>query len=322
MKKLHIIILTLGIIFLNTACNKNNVCPTCLGCKSLPEIEGFSVGYSISEGEHQYKSPCFNPNNSNQFVFIFKDNPNRTTQLCTYDMSTQEKKVLTESDHFILQPKWSSRDWIAFNVGHQIWRIKSNGDSLVAVTESESSLYPVWSADGKQLLFEQSKNAGVPYNIIRYNLATLQADTFKDQTFELASCSKGNSLVIVNSANFKKSSVDKMDKWELIGDDTFNGGNRIKGVDWGKDESTIFITRLSKGLLRYNLSNSNEKQLKCACDTRRFGFVSVSPDGDKLIFEQYDSFLKDKELDIIEENCSIHIIDVSGRHDKKIEIPN
>ncbi len=327
MKNISIILGVIVTLLLNSACNKDNLFHHCPNCKSLPEIKEPSFGYSFSEGDYQYYSPCFNPNNANQFVFIFKDNVRKTQELCIYDMSTQEKKVLTENDNLLFQPKWSSMNWIAFNTGHQIWRIKSNGDSLVAVTNSESSLYPAWSADGRELLFEHSKNAGVPYNIVRYNFNTLQADTIKDQTCNLIVCNRNNTLMALgnesrDSPNFKKSSIQAMDKWEDIGNEMSNGGNRIAGIDWGNDESTLFITRRSTGLLRYDIANSKEHQLKCSCDTRRYGYVSVSPDGNKILFEEYDAFLTGQGAGMAEENCSIHIIDANGRHDTKIEIPN
>lgn len=50
----------------------------------------------------------------------------------------------------LLSPAWSPDGvWLAFVAGSQVWKIKTNGDSLSQVTHETTNFFPSWSPDGK-----------------------------------------------------------------------------------------------------------------------------------------------------------------------------
>ena len=65
-------------------------------------------------------------------------------------------------------PDWSpDGEWIAFvGPAKNIWKIKSNGDSLTQLTSGRRTFFPDWSPDGKKIAYDQSiATAGHPSGI-------------------------------------------------------------------------------------------------------------------------------------------------------------
>lgn len=95
----------------------------------LPEITNGPSGIAYYEYDSvMYYAPCFNPQNSDEFVYIEKRPYSFKSELYKYNMLTHEKCYLAdEVDYF---PKWSKNGWIIFNRGGQLWKVKSSGDSL------------------------------------------------------------------------------------------------------------------------------------------------------------------------------------------------
>ncbi len=77
-----------------------------------------------------------------------------------YNVQTTEERLLTLDGYF---PSWSpDGSWVAFNIYPQIYKIKSNGDSLTQLTSGGGSFYPRWSPDGTQIVF----NGNTLFNVI------------------------------------------------------------------------------------------------------------------------------------------------------------
>lgn len=54
-------------------------------------------------------------------------------------------------------PAWSHDGrWLAFEAGHQVWRMKANGDSLIQMTSQGWNSFPAWSPDDKYIVSSTS----------------------------------------------------------------------------------------------------------------------------------------------------------------------
>src|SRR5690554_6297723 len=62
--------------------------------------------HSHAWGRYQYRTPYFNPNNSNEFIYSYYDYELNTQQLIKYNMITKQKLVLANLGVF-KQPKWN-----------------------------------------------------------------------------------------------------------------------------------------------------------------------------------------------------------------------
>jgi hypothetical protein len=108
-----------------------------------------------------YTNPVINPSNNLQFCYIRVDR-DRTggfngNDLFVYDFSTSKTKLIFKE----VSPNidWSTKDWLLFSdKNRELWKVKSNGDSLVRLTNSRGyNNYPRWSPDGTKYLYFDSE---------------------------------------------------------------------------------------------------------------------------------------------------------------------
>lgn len=107
--------------------------------------------------DYYYNEPVLNPNNSFEIAFI-RDagNSNQTgwnTELCVYNFCSNETKVLTDLVGYDID--WSVKDWIIFTGNdYQLYKIKSNGDSLIKLTNTGTwNDMAKWNPDGTKYLY-------------------------------------------------------------------------------------------------------------------------------------------------------------------------
>jgi TolB protein len=63
---------------------------------------------------------------------------------------------------FFNSPAWSpDGQWLAFVNNKQIWKVKSNGDSLRRLTTGQGNFEPSWSPDNRYIAFGGNEGAGI-----------------------------------------------------------------------------------------------------------------------------------------------------------------
>ena len=137
----------------------------------------------FSSDRFQYQTPHFNPNNSNEFVYNYKDYILNEYKLMKYNLQTGIKTELAQNVQIISQPKWSKKGWIAFdNVNnYQLWVVKENGDSLRQLTTNRGNLNPAWDSTGDNLYWIYNPILGsTPCYVIKQNMNTLTIDTISN----------------------------------------------------------------------------------------------------------------------------------------------
>lgn len=94
-----------------------------------------------------------NPTNASEFLFLNEIDSVRG--IYTYNLATGETHKVVGDFYIWSKPDWSVQDWIVFETGAQIFKVKSNGDSLTQLTFEDNNYYPSWSPDGEFILFER-----------------------------------------------------------------------------------------------------------------------------------------------------------------------
>lgn len=284
----------------------------------------------------QYQTPYFNPKNTNEFVYNYKDYELNEYKLMKYNLQTGVKTELANNVKIISQTKWSRKGWIAFdnvyNQNYQLWIVKENGDSLRQLTNSIYNLFPAWDSTGFNLYWQYSPVLGHPYYFLKKDLNSSTVDTVlrngdaNNGYVSLAEFSNSNKLIAkthilnknsigLSTASFNFSNLIDLDTEFL---------NKLTGLTWSSDNETTYFTIHHNGLYNLNTYNSNYIKLMDFCDTKRYKSISCSPDGEKLIGERVDSYLakdnKGNPTGQIVENSSIYIIDLETLEETKINL--
>lgn len=308
-----LLFLSLLIIAALAACRKDEPLP-CIKESEKPCCDDFPDMWSswIWESRFQYKAPYFNPNNSNEFVFYYKDWDLDKHQLVKYNLLTHQKTVLANNVKIISQPKWNSKGWIAFDneVDFQIWKLKENGDSLFQSTSSTFNFFPAWSSSGNKLYWQYTPVRGVPYYFLRQELNGATVDTL----MRLGDAYDGytayndvsvndwlvSEMVFAPSQNIHIGYADLTTSgiiFKSVVNSTQIHTQGISGMCWSHDGQSIYTSIVGStetlgpngmGLFNFNIATGAKKRILCFCDSKMYNHLSCSPDGKYLIAERVD----------------------------------
>lgn len=296
----------------------------------------------FSNERFQYKAPHFNPNNSNEFIYHYRDNEQQEYQLYKYNLQTHQKTFIVESGKIAHQPKWSSDGLIAFahHVGYvdHIFLVKENGDSLTQFTENVHNMFPVWSSTGDELYWAYTPNLGIPYYFLKQNLENSYPDTISQDGDVYGGYATYNSIshsnkllsltLIGNKKHLAWTSLNEMP----ISFSSIANMNQdfdypsVSGLCWSSDEEYVYasVGFRSNGLYKVGVNDSSIELLIPFCDTKRYESISASPDGKYLIGERIDIHLQlddqSNPTGEIIENSSIYMIDLNTLEETKIDL--
>jgi len=328
-----------------TACQKNKPLPCNsensdnINCEDFPELWISWFG----EYRFQYKSPCFNPLNDNEFVYYYKDNESGVFQLLKYNLVTQQKTILVNGVKIYGQPKWSRKGWIAFTTQpsfyvEHIFIVKDNGDSLTQLTSVTANYDPVWNYNGTKIYWLHSPVLGHPYYYLSKTLDEESIDTALYSNGEnLGFCSKGdvsfdNKLIghtFVNNKNYIGISNLNDLNFSLSGIFDYNvifDYPSPEGLTWHSSGLYFYVSHpggYNRGIHKVYL-NGNVQRLMKHCDNKRYTIISCSKDGKKLIAERVDSFLErdddNNPTGKIIQKSSIWLIDIETLKESRINL--
>lgn len=255
----------------------------------LPDISIGPFGTTMYEYDSvMYYAPCFNPNNSNEFVYIEERPYVFKSDLYTYNMLTGEKKYLSEgADYF---PKWSKNNWIIFNRGSQLWKIKSTGDSLMLLLSNGEYYDAEVSPSGEKII---CRGYGDYYKTIVCDINGNILDTLIDEYFGEGSWSfDGNKISTRRLVGgfYQGSSFGFYDSLlttfvDVVLNSSSDPEDFILDTEWFPNSQNI----LWYGSGRYSVTNTltGETTLFSEyCESNYNFFPTFSTDGSKMLWEK------------------------------------
>jgi hypothetical protein len=305
----------------------------CSEFQNLPSIIFFS------NDRIQFQTPYFNPNNSSEFIFNYRDYSLNEYKLIKFNIQTGIQTELANNVKIISQPKWSRKGWIAFdnvyNANYQIWVVKENGDSLNQMSIDGGNVFPVWDSSGENLFWQHSPYSptGHPFYLFKQGLYNLFPDTILTTNNVNSGYSGYNDISIDNQLisktyignknhigyaeinNLSFTSLIDLEESNLIG---------LTGLCWSNNSQLAYFTVSKFGLFKLNIKNGNYFKLISFCDSKRYKCISCSSDGSKLIGERITSYVvkdsKGKPTGQIIENSCIYLIDLQTLKETKINL--
>lgn len=284
------------------------------------------LGWYYSKPGNQYHSPCFNPNNSNEFVFLKDIEGEETTQLIKYDLLSQTQTILTSTKIITSQPQWGKDGWIIFTVFEGvsvIYKIFENGSSMEQITDY-NSFNPAFTTSGDRFV----AMGGHPEIIGEYRpVLNLEGELVDSIRFRFENLVIGYPYISINET-FK-------DSYQLFSDhdDTGRRGfgrlddnntfteitsffNIYPIVSVSNSSDDLFYTSQWGDIFKLNLNTLENKAMLPGCQTKYYHFISVSPNEKTLLVEKVFSTVEFES--VVVEKHEIWKMDLDGKNEVKI----
>lgn len=291
-------------------------------CANLPAIGPFEFTFISSDSVPNDKYPCFNPNNPMEFVYY-----NKYRELYKYNAQTKQNTLiyswkLSPSYVYIREPiQWGRNDWLLFsmsdnngiNVGIDIYKIKSNGDSLTCLTSAGTNPHsnPLWSPDASLYIYENN------HKDIKYICKTATNEVIDSipnslAPFHFDSWSETNKICGVS---FEKIYVYDFNTktYQVVHQHAFDitSWNPM----WLKDNQTI--CKISQGnIVAFNTQSHTSKLLRKGCQTIEYINGSYSPLTRKMLWTK----IKRKYIGNFKVFYSTHIVIMNEDGSEETEI--
>lgn len=136
-------------------------------CQPLPPPPpGFHYVDSTADPYKNVISFFYNPVAGNEVLVVVEGTVLGANQLRNVNLKTGQTKILGNLDKYL--PDVNASGWIVFSdVENNIYKVKTNGDSLVKLTNNQRAHDPKWHPDGRSFFYLQDEYAGMGSKLIR-----------------------------------------------------------------------------------------------------------------------------------------------------------
>lgn len=257
-------------------------------CFEIPPSDR-ALGYERTGADLVYGDPSFNPNNPNEIACT------RNSSLIKYNLQTHETKKLF-NDYFFSDPDWGTINWIYFTAqDYQIWRVQSNGENLMPLTDSAQNFAPDLSPDGRNLVLSSDRE----YASKRLYVYNIQSKDFQKISFQdIVGMSEPvwspNGQWIACFANVRAG--EDWEAWVVAIDlrqDTFrkvtkNKRESVYDIAWLNSQELIWSSK--SGIYKTDWQG-NQIRIKKSCDSKRYTTISSYSSGSQILAERSDKKL-------------------------------
>jgi hypothetical protein len=249
-------------------------------CETYYDLQGYNTDLNSILDTNIVYYPAYNPNNDNEFIYVNKISNVR--YLYRYNMVTNEK-LLIGTFPMVLSFDWGRNDWILLEIGdYNVWKMKSNGDSLTQLTSGIPYFHPKWNYDASKIM-TYFYNSIENYTEV-LNSSGVTIDTLEDyKIYEICrngSWNNSNGIVIGTNMNGIRI-IDPFQK-SVIKEKTFS--ENINEIVWINSTTAIFNNAF--GLYQYNFLSNTIKKLRCQCPKVMYQRLKPNSSGTKLLMSK------------------------------------
>lgn len=270
-----------------------------VSCRVDPEIPyecGFTENsfttYIYPDDKYNRSKPCSNPNDPGEFAYIKSGD---SYEIRKYNLVTQLDEIIIEFPSWET-PHWSIKNWIVFGNGGQIYKCKSDGDSLIQLTFDGENHSPSWSPDGTNIIFWRYVGLSHTYY---YTMAEDGTDiAILDSTLFDASAASyspdGLKLAFVHhdiQNNTVIAYIKLSDPQNIIEiESTKSGNTTLEGfLDWYPNSKEILYSDTQGAMYKTDIETGNYEVIKQNCP---YYYYSPTLLGDgKTIISQRNNYL-------------------------------
>lgn len=292
-------------------CKKDDI--SCLECDKCKDFSSRDLR-GTQHASIEFKDPCYNPNNANQFVCV--KIVNRMKSLVKYDLTTQKEIELLNNLEINGQPKWGRNGVIVFSgKNKQLFLVNDDGSSLNGISLGNQFEYPDWKNDSI-ICAELSIGIWLIYSS-EVSISGKITDTTYSQSFTLRSINQLNEKAYISNINDPNISIKTSSEVKKLSSFESTGRNTIEGIAWSPDNTTIYYSTIHEGLFSVNKNTNKVIKVRNGCDTRSYSNLSISPDSKSILVERIDASFDEASGDVLE-HAGIYIMDLNGKNEKKL----
>ena len=277
---------------------------------------------------YDYEYPCFNPGDPEQLAYYRYDNTgfNFASELWVADFCTGEKKMI--ADNVLYGLDWSVKDWLVYTAADQnIWKIKSNGDSLTQLTfMGDFNRHPKWNPDGDKIAYNTQTGSFGHFIIINENgaamdtieeLRTAGAWSWVDKDRICYMAGEYNGSFTTQKMNIYNTRTKEIRFLHNLIIRHTNDSLVLNTVSFPSDNSVVWCARGIIG--KTDLSTGSFEILRERLYHEHFRFLTVRPGEEEIVFNKGSRYYVgncrfDTEYDFF-------IINKDGTEQRKIILP-
>lgn len=325
--------LTLGLLVLLVSCEKDEELRAGGdACYDFNISNGFGTNLLV-EADIQHRHPCFNPQNGNEFVYVYTDHSLGICQLRKHDHVTGDWQVLVEApvgtaDRILGPPSWGSNGWILYHTsGWDTWKVKDDGTGLTRLTFTGLAQWPVWNPNG--LVFQSSSFSGANNSLIRNEegaiLDTLLVEDNGFQSGVRSPCWAYDTLMYIrygrfSADNFGVASLSLASNKANVLYSGLPSPHDIDQISLEYQTNKLFFTT-REGLFQVNLENTETCKVLDFCTSVSYDSFSIAPQGGFMLATRTTTQVIDENAWTIEFDRDIYRINLTNFEETKVNLP-
>ena len=296
------------------------------GSECLPIVApDTSLSWLFGWSDYRKMMPCFNPSNNDEILYIDQIPGSPFADMCIYNLATNENQCILSGQTYLYPPRWHPNGWILFRGnGDNVYRIKSNGDSLLQITTSSVFQRPVWRPDGKAWI---SNNTGdFTGDIDVFDLEGNLIDVIPGEEFFIGDWSENNRIVTrtYDSGIYQIGWIDVENAlWQYLDFDTTSPQPSMRDLRWIPMSDEVMFSQIGSDITKIHVFTGEKNRVREGCGTRYYNYFSINNNCSKIIAERVtpEEMYSDGWFNIMIRKSEIVIMNFDGTGEEVIELP-
>lgn len=311
------------LIFTFNNCRKDDCNKPIRKCENFPERDGGGITGAVMQKSNQRQAPCFNPNNSSEFVYLkIQDN---IQSLVKSNLETGVDEILLENTKIVTQPYWGTNNLIVFfQIDLRVYTLNLENHRLKVVTNIFESIHPKVYQDSFILFIVGAETVEGASGLKKIKSDGIRTDSIQIGDLEgfnstVGLFSPSSQHIYAEFGNIESYGIYSIQfesrEVRALVTGTFENFNKVEGISNFKDEMVVYST-FRTGVFTFDISKEKQKCIKKACDSRTYKHLSISPNGKKILTERVDATDYNTEDGGWTEESKIVIMNIDGKDEK------
>jgi hypothetical protein len=289
------------------------------------ELPNDSLGVLHSWSNYNKMMPYFNPNNNDEFLYIDKIPGSPFSDMCIHNLVTGETNCILSGQTYLYQPRWHANGWILFRGnGNNVFRIKSNGDSLLQITTSSLFQRPVWRPDGQAWISNNTSDFSGDIDV--FDLQGNLIEVIQGEEFFKGDWSADNRIVTTKGytgSNQLTWTHASEINWVDVTFDYNTPHLPSRDIHWIPMSDEVMISQLYEDISRINVFTGEKIPVTDRCIGTYYEYFSINNSCSKIVAQLIspEQIYSDGWFNIIIQKSEIVIMNFDGSGQQVINLP-